>query len=145
MIADLARQARDIARRHPWLPGLLQRPLLPGPHGLCYLDYFLGLLASSGLDTGAEMEIIPMISGFATMYGVMQATLASERAGTGQSVQEQAVAQIQPFVRAAASGRYPNLAAALAVAGPARCGEIMARQRMVMALSHISLKGGKCR
>jgi len=31
-IADLARQARDIARRHPWLPGLLHRPLPPGPN-----------------------------------------------------------------------------------------------------------------
>jgi AcrR family transcriptional regulator len=47
-IADLARQARDIARRHPWLPGLLNRPLPPGPNGLRYLDYFLGLLAGSG-------------------------------------------------------------------------------------------------
>jgi AcrR family transcriptional regulator len=122
-IAELARQARDIARRHPWLPGLLHHPLPPGPNGLRYLDYFLALLAGSGLDTGAKMEIIPIISGFATMYGVLQATLAADRAGTGASAHEQAAAQIQPFARAAASGRYPNLAAALAIAGPARSEE----------------------
>ncbi len=29
-IADLAGQARDIARRHPWLAGLLRRPAPPG-------------------------------------------------------------------------------------------------------------------
>ena len=71
-IAELAGQARDIARRHPWLPGLLHRPMPPGPNGLRYLDYFLGLLAGSGLDTGAKLELIAMISGFATTYGAMQ-------------------------------------------------------------------------
>jgi len=119
-IAELARQARDIARRHPWLPGLLHRPPPPGPNGLRYLDYFLGLLAGSGLDTGAKMEVMSLISGFATMYGGMQAALAGERAGTGSSAEEQAAAPARALARAAASGRYPNLAAALATAGPAR-------------------------
>jgi AcrR family transcriptional regulator len=115
-IADLARQARDIARRHPWLPGLLHRPMPPGPNGLRYLDYFLGLLAGSGLDTGAKLELIAMISGFATTYGAMQGTLASQHS----SAADQMAGQIQAFARAAASGTYPNLAAALAAAGPVR-------------------------
>ena len=119
-IADLAEQARGIARRHSWLPGLLHRPPPPGPNGLRYLDYFLGLLVGSGLDTGAKLELIAMISGFATMYGGVKAAFTSERAGTGTSAQEQAEAQIRTFARAAASGQYPNLAAALATAGPAR-------------------------
>ncbi|MGD0376607.1 MAG: hypothetical protein ABSB01_18740 [Streptosporangiaceae bacterium] len=54
------------------------------------------------------------------MYGGMQAALAGDRAGAGMSADEQAAAQLQTFARAAGSGRYPNLAAALAVAGPAR-------------------------
>jgi AcrR family transcriptional regulator len=118
-IADLARQAREIARRHPWLAGLMQRPVPPGPNGLRYLDYFLGLLAGSGLDTGAKLEVTAMISGFATMYGAMQAALPAERTGTASTAQQNA-AQVQAFARAAASGRYPNLAAALAAAGPPR-------------------------
>jgi AcrR family transcriptional regulator len=118
-IADLARQARDVARRHPWLGQLLHRPVPPGPGGLRYLDYFLGLLAGSGLDTGAKLEVIAIISGFATMYGAMQAAPASKGNET-PSAQEQASAQIQPFIRAAASGDYPNLAAALATAEPQR-------------------------
>jgi len=118
-IADLAGQAREIARRHPWLAGLMQRPMPPGPNGLRYLDYFLGLLAGSGLDTGAKLEVIAMISGFATMYGAMQAALPSERTGRASTAQQNA-AHIQAFARAAASGRYPNLAAALAAAGPPR-------------------------
>ena len=118
-IADLARQTRDTAQRHPWLAGLLHRPVPPGPNGLRYLDYFLGLLAGSGLGTGAKLEVIAMISGFATMYGAMQAAPATQPAGPAGTA-EQAAAQIQAFARAAASGRYPNLAAALAAVGPPR-------------------------
>ena len=111
-IAALARQTRDIARRHPWLAGLLHRPMPPGPHGLRYLDYFLGLLAGSRLDTGAKLELITMISGFATMYGAMQAAPAGQLASAAE--------QAQALARAAAGGRYPNLAAALATAGQPR-------------------------
>jgi AcrR family transcriptional regulator len=118
-IADLAGQAREIARRHPWLAGLMQRPVPPGPNGLRYLDYFLGLLAGSGLDTGAKLEVIALISGFATMYGTLQAALPAERADAASTVQQNA-AQIRAITRAAASGRYPNLTAALASADPPR-------------------------
>ena len=91
----------------------------PGPSGLRYLDYFLGLLAGSGVDTGAKLEIIAIISGFATMYGAMQGAPATQRRGATMA-DEQDAAQIQAFIRAAASGSYPNLAAALATAGPPR-------------------------
>jgi len=115
-IADLARQARDIAERHPWLAGLMQRPVPPGPNGLHYLDYFLGLLAGSRLGTGARLEVIAIISGFATMYGAMQAALPAQQAATAQHN----AAQVQALAQAAASGRYPNLAAALTAGGPPR-------------------------
>jgi AcrR family transcriptional regulator len=111
-IADLARQARDIARRHPWLAGLLHRPMPPGPNGLRYLDYFLGLLAGSRLGTGARLEVIAMISGFATMYGAMQAAPAGQLASAAE--------QVQALDRAAARSRYPHLAAALAAGRPPR-------------------------
>ena len=119
-IAELARETRDIGRRHPWLPVLLHHPGSPGPNGLRYMDYFLGLLAGAGLDTGAKMEVIALITGFAVSHGGMQAPLATERGGTATSAQERADAQIRTFARAAGSGLYPNLAAALAEAGPAR-------------------------
>lgn len=91
----------------------------PGPNGLRYLDYFLGLLAGSGLDTGAKLEIIAVISGFATMYGAMQAALPAEQVGAASTVQQNA-AQVQALAEAAASSRYPNLTAALAGGGPPR-------------------------
>ncbi|MGH3259359.1 MAG: TetR/AcrR family transcriptional regulator [Streptosporangiaceae bacterium] len=115
-IVELARQAREISRRHPWLARLMQLPYPPGPNGLRYLDYFLGLLDGSSLDTGAKLEVIALISGFATMYGALQATLDQQGVSGGQH----AAMHSRAFARAAASGQYPHLAAALATAGPAR-------------------------
>jgi AcrR family transcriptional regulator len=115
-VAGLARQAREIARRHPWLARLTQHPYPPGPNGLRYLDYFLGLLDGSGLDTGGRLEVIALVSGFATMYGAMQAALAQQGVTSGQH----AAMHARAFAQAAASGQYPNLAAALAAAGPPR-------------------------
>jgi AcrR family transcriptional regulator len=113
-LLDLARQGRGITQRHPWLPRLMQRPPVIGPSALRYIDYFLGLLSGSGLDTGAKMELLGLVNGFAISYGGVQAALATERARTGVTEQEQSAAQVAGLVAAAASGRYPNLAAALA-------------------------------
>jgi AcrR family transcriptional regulator len=117
-IADLARQGRDIARRHPWLPAILHRPPPMGPSAVRYIDYFLGLLAGTGLDTAAKMEIIAIINGFALMYGGMQAALDDERARTGITEQQQQAAPVTALAQAAASGDYPNLGAALSTPAP---------------------------
>ena len=65
-----------------------------------------------------------MINGFAIMYGGMEATLASQQASTGVSPDQHLAAQVAALVSAAATGQYPNLAAALAaeraVPGPGR-------------------------
>jgi AcrR family transcriptional regulator len=113
-LLDLARQGLGITRRHPWLPRIMQRPPVIGPNALRYVDYFLGLLTGSGLDTGAKMELLGLVNGFAISYGGVQAALAEERARTGVTEQEQAGVQVAGLVSAAATGRYPNLAAALA-------------------------------
>jgi AcrR family transcriptional regulator len=119
-IADLARQGRDITRRHTWLPDAIRRPAVIGPNGLCYLECFLGLLAGSGLDTPTKLQFIALINGFAIMYGGMEATLASQQASTGVSPDEHLATQVAAMVSAAATGQFPNLAAALTAAGPSR-------------------------
>ena len=117
-IADLGRQGRDIARRHPWLPVIMNPPPPMGPCTLRYIDYFLGLLAGTALGTAAKMETIAVINGFALMYGAMQAALDTERARTGITEQEQQAAPVRVLAEAAASGSYPNLAAALTAPSP---------------------------
>lgn len=111
-IAELARQTRDIARRHPWLAALLHRPIAPGPNELRYLDYFLGLLAHSRLGTVARLELVTMISSFATLHGAMQAAPAGRPASAAEHA--------QVLSRAAARSRYPHLAATLAATGQPR-------------------------
>jgi hypothetical protein len=100
----------------------MRRPAVIGPSGLAYLEWFLGLLAGSGLDTSAKMEFIAMINGFALMYGGMEATLAAQQASTGVSPDQHAAAQVTALVSAATTGQYPNLAAALTASEPSRCG-----------------------
>ena len=82
-LLDLARQGRGITQRHPWLPRLMQRPPVIGPSALRYIDYFLGLLSGSGLDTGAKMELLGLVNGFAISYGGVQAALATNAPGPG--------------------------------------------------------------
>jgi AcrR family transcriptional regulator len=118
-IVDLARQGRDITQRHPWLPGVIAtRPPVMGPAALRYLDYFLGLLSGTSLDTASKMEVLAMVNGFAVSYGGMQAALAEDRTRTGVTAEQQAAAQVSQLVAAAASGRYPSLAAALGAPAP---------------------------
>jgi hypothetical protein len=63
----------------------MQRPMPPGPNGLRYLDYFLGLLGGPKLGTGPRLEVIAIISNFAIMYGAMQAaSLPSRQARPGR-------------------------------------------------------------
>ncbi len=57
-IADLARQGRDLTRRHPWLADATRRPAVIGPNVLRYIECFLGLLADSGLGTAGKMEFL---------------------------------------------------------------------------------------
>ena len=118
-IIDLARQGRDITERHPWLPRLMYAPPTFGPSALRYIDYFLRLLRGTGLDTTAKMELLAMVNGFAISYGGVQGALAEQRARTGVTAEQQAGAQVTALVMAAASGRYPDLAAALAGPAPA--------------------------
>ncbi len=116
-IIDLARQGWAITQRHPWLPRVIHTPPAFGPNALRYVDYFLGLLRDADVDTGAKMELLGLVNGFALSYGGVQAALAEQRARTGVSAGQQAAAQVAALLRAAASGRYPELAAALT--GPA--------------------------
>jgi AcrR family transcriptional regulator len=117
-VMALARQGRDIAQRHPWLAVLARGPQPMGPNLLRYLDYFLGLLADSALDVGAKLEFVSLINGFALMYGALQAALGAERTHTGVTAEEQTAAPVAALAAAAASGKYPNLAAALAAPTP---------------------------
>jgi hypothetical protein len=54
------------------------------------------------------------------MYGGMEESLTSQQASTGVSPDQHLAAQVAALVSAAASGNYPNLAAALTASSPSR-------------------------
>ena len=54
------------------------------------------------------------------MYGGMEAALASQQANVGGGVDQYQGGPVTTMVRAAATGHYPNLAAALAADEPSR-------------------------
>ncbi|WP_078891951.1 TetR/AcrR family transcriptional regulator [Streptomyces sp. NRRL S-350] len=109
-LADLAHQQLAVARRHPWLPGLvLARPGI-GPNALRYTDHFLAVTAPTGLGGGARMEAMAMFNGFVTQFAQYEQTAAA-----GAKWQSELVGYLG---RAAASGEYPHLAQAFATAGP---------------------------
>lgn len=81
-----------------------RRPCTPpralGPNTLRYINYFLGLLRRTGLDTAAKMELLGLVNGFALSYGGVQATLAEERARTGVTAEQQASAPVHALAAA---------------------------------------------
>ncbi|MGW2252603.1 TetR/AcrR family transcriptional regulator [Kitasatospora sp. NPDC001660] len=111
--ADLLRlghEQLDLCRRHPWLPALvLARPGI-GPNALRYTDHYLAVTAPSGLGGGARMEAMALFNGFVCQYAQYEQTAAS-----GAKWQAELAGYL---VQAAASGAYPNLAAAFATPGP---------------------------
>jgi AcrR family transcriptional regulator len=110
---DLATQAREIYRRHPWMLEALDVAPALGPHGLAYLDYALAILRPTGADGRSKLEAVGVFSGLVRLLCRQERDQAlASRSPSRQ--QERLAHQLGP---AAATGRYPDLAAALAGAG----------------------------
>jgi AcrR family transcriptional regulator len=114
----LARQARQIYLRHPWLFDLPAVGTLPGPNAIAYIDQVLAVLSSAQLDGvppdgAAQLETVGIFTG---LVRLLASTEADQRR-TGQQLADWQGALAGYLITVAADGRYPRLAAALA--GPA--------------------------
>ena len=110
--ADLlavAHQARQIMRRHAWLPALvITRPAL-GPHGVDLLEHVLDVLAGQPAPGGAKLEA------FALLMALTAVFTQNELAAADPGPQRQA-----GYLRhVAAAGGHPRLTALLSAAPPA--------------------------
>jgi AcrR family transcriptional regulator len=69
--ADLlavARQAREIMRRHPWLPDLtVTRPVL-GPHSADLLEHVLDVLAEHPAEPARKLEAFALLNALAALF-----------------------------------------------------------------------------
>jgi AcrR family transcriptional regulator len=100
----IARQARDIMRRHPWLPAMvISRPAL-GPHGIDVLEHVLEVLAGHPAEPARKLEAFALLSGLTALF------VQNEMATADTSVQRQSA-----YLRhVAAAGNHPRIAALLA-------------------------------
>ncbi|GAB7029828.1 TetR/AcrR family transcriptional regulator [Streptomyces sp. NPDC021749] len=104
----IARQARQIMRRHPWLPGMvISRPTL-GPHGVDLLEHVLVVLADHPADPARKLEAFALLGGLTALF-VQNETAAADTGAARRSAYLRHVA---------AAGHHPGITALLAAAPP---------------------------
>ncbi|MGW2259512.1 TetR/AcrR family transcriptional regulator [Streptomyces sp. NPDC004749] len=112
-LTDLARQARAMMHRHPWVPRLMSPVYGFSPNALAYLEYALSCLDGLEGTYGAKLELLAMVNGLVTAYVANElATAERDRSLPWPPEREHAVRSAY-LGRALASGRYPRLAASL--------------------------------
>lgn len=99
-LLDLSEQAREIMRRHPWLPSLLITRSVLGPNGLVLLEHVLEALAPHPAGTPAKLEAFGILNAFTALS-------VQNESGGGPDRQQRNAAYLQ---HALASGRHPRLA-----------------------------------
>jgi AcrR family transcriptional regulator len=109
----LAREARGVCLRHPWVLDVFASSAPVGPHTLVYLDRCLASLAPLPLGGKEKLEAIAVLQSL--VASLARAELAQQLDGTEPPPWRRAR---DAYLRhAAASGAYPHLAAALTGAG----------------------------
>ncbi|MER5441862.1 TetR/AcrR family transcriptional regulator [Streptomyces sp. NPDC002790] len=118
-VLGLARQARALMHRHPWMPGLMSPVYGFSPNALAYLEYCLTCLDPLDLPYGTKMELVAAVTSVVTTYVANEIATAERTRSLPWSAEQEQAARIAYLGRQVASGRYPRLAASFAEdAGP---------------------------
>ncbi|WP_419993693.1 TetR/AcrR family transcriptional regulator C-terminal domain-containing protein [Streptomyces boninensis] len=117
-VLGLAEQARDLMRRHPWLPRLTDSAAYGfSPNALRYLEHFLGALEPLDLRDGAKMELIAAVMNTVTGYVTNELALAERARSLPWSQEEEAAVRAAYLAEQLGTGGFPRLARALAGMG----------------------------
>jgi AcrR family transcriptional regulator len=108
-LLELAHQARQIFRRHPWLLDLPAAGGLPGPNAIDFTEHVLAVLDGTPLTSTARLELIGIFTGLVRLLTRTEADLRR----AGQQLAEWQGALAGYLASAVADGRRPHLAAAL--------------------------------
>lgn len=109
--ADLlavARQARQIMRRHPWLPTMVVRRPTLGPNGIDLMEHVLAVLTDHPAGATRKLEAFALLGGLTALF-VQNELAAADTGASGRSAY---------FRHVAAAGSHPQLSALLAAAPP---------------------------
>jgi AcrR family transcriptional regulator len=113
-LLSLARQARSVYRRHPWMLSLSTAGPGLGPHAIEYLEHALSTLRDLPISGQAKLEAIGLLSG---LIKLMVKNEIEQRQAGALSAEWQA-ATATHLAEQAANGRHPNLADVLARTPP---------------------------
>jgi AcrR family transcriptional regulator len=103
-LLSLARQARGIMRRHPWLPAMvITRPVL-GPHGANLLEHALDVLADHPAGPGRKLQAFALLNALTALFA------QNEQAADDDDGQRRSAY----LGHVAAAGTHPRITAALA-------------------------------
>ena len=106
----LARQARRIFQRHPWLIDLPSVGGLPGPNAIAFTEQILAILDPTGLTSRARLETVGIFTGLVRLLARTEA----DQQQAGQQLADWQGALAGYLVAVVSDGRHPYLAAALA-------------------------------
>ncbi|MCX4551998.1 MULTISPECIES: TetR/AcrR family transcriptional regulator [unclassified Streptomyces] len=115
---DLARRARAIMRRHPWMAQVMAPNRGFTPNGLRFIDHSLACLEPLDVSYGEKMELIAMVSGLVLTYVANEVQTAERTRALPWSAEQEQAVRTAYLVREIGSGRYPHLAAAFTDAAP---------------------------
>ncbi|MCQ4213540.1 TetR/AcrR family transcriptional regulator [Streptomyces longispororuber] len=118
-VLGLARQARALMHRHPWLPGLMSPVYGFSPNALRYLEYCMTCLDPLDAPYGTKMELVAAVTSVVTTYVANEIATAERTRSLPWSAEREQAVRIAYLGGQVASGKYPRLAAAFAEdAGP---------------------------
>jgi AcrR family transcriptional regulator len=109
-LLHIARQGREIYRRHSWLLDVTGTENLPGPNAVAFIERTLAALEPAKLSGQARLETVGLFSGALRL--IAQTEIGQLRAG--QDPAEWQVAVAAYLLPIATDGQHPHLAAALA-------------------------------
>ncbi|MFF5473696.1 TetR/AcrR family transcriptional regulator [Streptomyces achromogenes] len=115
----VARQTRELMRRHPWLPRLMSPVYGFSPNALRYLEHCLACLDPLEERYGTKLELIAMLNGMVTTYVRNELDTAERVRALPWSEDEENAVRIAYLGSRLAAGAYPRMAAAFTEdAGP---------------------------
>ncbi|MET9379061.1 TetR/AcrR family transcriptional regulator [Streptomyces sp. NPDC002992] len=117
---QVAREARGILRRHPWVIRLMTTGYAFGPNALRFLEGCLACLDGLDLPGGTKMELIATVNGTVMTIVANELAMAERARGLPWSEEQEQAVRAAYLRGKLAGGAYPRLAGVLGEAGVGR-------------------------
>jgi AcrR family transcriptional regulator len=111
---DLARQARGILRRHPWVIRVMSTAYAISPNALHVLDRVLARLQGLDVPPGTKLELFGMINGSVMTYVANELAIAERSRSAAWSAEREEAVRGAYMMGQVMTGEYPHLAALFA-------------------------------